>query len=72
MRGARCSRRALVNTVASTAIPRTPPSSRIEFVAPEACPAWSVRTEDRTALADGANTSAMPLPPRMNGPTMLA
>ena len=53
-------------------MPSTPPSSRIALVAPEAWPAWSVRTEDSTALAAGANTSAMPAPARMNGAIMLA
>ena len=61
-----------MNTVASTEMPSTPPSSRMALVAPDACPAWSVRTEASTALADGANTSAMPEPPRTNGPIMLA
>ena len=53
--------------MASTATPSTPPSSRIALVAPEAWPAWSVRTEESIALADGANTSAMPAPAMMNG-----
>ena len=34
-----------VNTVASTATPSTPPSSRIALLAPEAWPACSVRTD---------------------------
>ena len=50
------------NTVASTATPSTPPSSRIALVAPDACPASSGRTAPSTALAAGANTSAMPTP----------
>ena len=53
-------------------MPSTPPSSRIAFVAPEACPASDTLTEERTALAAGANTSAMPAPARMNGAIMLA
>ena len=52
-------------------MPSTPPSSRIAFVAPEAWPVSSVRTDDRTALAAGANTNAIPDPARMNGPIML-
>ncbi len=52
-------------------MPSTPPSSRIALVAPEACPVCEVRTEASTALADGANTSAMPLPASTNGITML-
>jgi len=53
--------------VARTATPITPPTSRIAFVAPDACPACSGRTEASTALADGANTSAMPIPPSASG-----
>ena len=45
----------------------TPPSARIAFVAPEACPASSGRTALRIAFADGANTSDIPVPARMNG-----
>ena len=48
-------------------MPSTPPSSRIALVAPDAWPAWSVRTDDSTALAAGANTSAIPLPASTNG-----
>ena len=58
-----------LNTDASTATPITPPSSRIAFVAPEAWPASCGRTLESTALADGAKTSAMPVPARMNGTT---
>ena len=61
---------ALVNTVESTATPSTPPISRIVLVAPEACPASSGRTEDSTALAAGANTSAMPVPAITKAGTM--
>ncbi len=57
----------VANTVASTATPRTPPSSRIALVAPDAWPASSGRTALRTALAAGAKTSAMPVPAIMNG-----
>ncbi len=57
------------NTVASTATPSTPPSSRIAFVAPDAWPASSGCTLLSTALAAGANTSAMPVPAMMNGIT---
>jgi hypothetical protein len=56
-----------VNTDASTATPSTPPISRIALFAPEACPACWARTEESTALADGANTSAMPAPAMMKG-----
>ena len=56
-----------MNTDASTATPSTPPTSRIALFAPEAWPACSVRTEESTALAEGANTSAMPAPAMMNG-----
>ena len=45
----------------------TPPSSRIAFVAPEAWPASWGRTAPRIAFAEGANTSAMPVPAMMNG-----
>ena len=62
---------ALENTVASTAIPSTPPTSRIALVAPEAWPASDVRTDDSTALAAGAKTSAIPVPAMMNGTTTL-
>jgi hypothetical protein len=51
-----------LNTVASTATPSTPPTSRIVLVAPEAWPASWGRTDERTALAAGANTSAIPVP----------
>ena len=60
------------NTVASTATPSTPPSSRIAFVAPDAWPASSGRTAPSTALAAGANTSAMPVPAITNGIDELA
>ena len=53
-------------------MPSVPPSSRIAFVAPDACPAWLTFTEESTALADGANTSPIPAPASTNGPTMLA
>src|ERR1044072_3078672 len=39
------------------------------LVAPDAWPASSGLTEDSTALAAGANTSAMPVPPMMNAGT---
>ena len=58
-----------LNTDASTATPMTPPSSRIAFVAPDAWPASCGRTLESTAFADGAKTSAMPVPATMNGPT---
>ena len=58
-----------MNTEARTAMPRTPPTSRIALVAPDACPASCGRTAFRTAFAVGANTSAMPVPARMNGIT---
>lgn len=54
-------------TVERTETPSTPPISRIVLVAPDACPASLVRTEERTALAAGANTSAMPAPAITNG-----
>ena len=57
------SRRSPLNTAARTATPRTPPSSRIALLAPDAWPASCGRTAPRTALATGANTSAMPVPP---------
>ncbi len=50
-------------------MPSTPPSSRIALVAPEARPAWSLSTLESTALAAGANTSAMPEPASTNGAT---
>jgi hypothetical protein len=59
-----------VKTEASTATPNTPPTSRIALFAPEAWPACSVRTEASTALAEGANTSAMPAPAITNGINM--
>jgi hypothetical protein len=59
----------LVNTLASTAMPMTPPSSRIAFVAPDAWPVSSWRTELSTAFAEGAKTSAIPAPAIMNGTT---
>ena len=57
------------NTVARTAMPSTPPSSRIALVAPEAWPASSGRTAPSTALAAGAKTIAMPAPAITNGIT---
>ena len=65
-------RRRPVKTVASTATPSTPPTSRIVFVAPEACPASLARTEPSTAFAAGANTSAMPAPAITNPGITLA
>src|SRR3954453_20786774 len=56
-----------LKTLASTATPRTPPTSRIAFVAPEALPASLGATDPSTALAAGANTSAMPVPASTNG-----
>ena len=47
---------------ASTATPNTPPSSRIALLAPEACPSSCGLTEDRTTLATGAKSSAIPRP----------
>src|SRR4051794_32042630 len=56
-----------LKTLASTATPTTPPTSRIAFVAPEALPASAGATDPSTALAAGANTSAIPVPARTNG-----
>ena len=50
-------------------MPSTPPTSRIALVAPEAWPASSGRTALSTALAVGANTSAIPVPAITNGST---
>src|SRR5262249_57381532 len=60
---------AWAKTVANTATPKTPPTSRIAFVAPDALPSCSGETELRTTLATGAKKSAMPVPERMNGRT---
>ena len=47
-------------------MPSTPPSSRIVFVAPEALPTSSERTDPTTALAAGANTRPIPTPPSIS------
>src|SRR5215208_1443378 len=57
------------NTEASTATPRTPPTSRIALLTPEALPSSSGRTAESTTFATGAKKSAMPMPPRMKAPT---
>ena len=57
------------NTAPRTAIPNTPPSSRIALLAPEAMPSWSRRTEPRTTLATGAKKSDIPIPETMNAGT---
>ena len=49
----------------------TPPSSRIAFVAPDAWPASFGPHAREDAFADGAKTSAMPVPAMMNGATRL-
>ena len=55
------------NTEASTATPKTPPTSRIALLAPDACPARSGATDPRIAAADGAKVSAIPTPAIANG-----
>ena len=51
-----------LNTVASTATPKTPPTSRMALFVPDACPAWAGLTTLSSALADGAKTRPMPAP----------
>ena len=57
----------LANTLASTATPSAPPTSRIALLAPLALPSSLGRTLERIMLETGAKTSAMPMPARTNG-----
>ena len=57
------------NTAASTATPRTPPSSRIALFAPDACPSAAGATDERTTFATGAKKSPIPMPESANGAT---
>ena len=54
---------------ASTATPKTPPTSRIAFDAPEALPSSRGPTAVRTMFATGAKNIPIPIPETMNGPT---
>jgi len=54
---------------ARTATPKTPPTSRIAFDAPEALPSSRAPTALRTMFATGAKNIPMPMPERMKGPT---
>ena len=56
-----------VNTLASTATPSAPPTSRIALLAPLALPSSLRATLERIMFETGAKTSAMPMPARMNG-----
>jgi hypothetical protein len=47
---------------ARTATPKTPPSSRIVLLAPDALPSSSCGTAERTTLAIGAKNRPMPVP----------
>ena len=58
-----------MNTDASTATPKTPPTSRTALFAPEALPSSAGLTELRMTFAIGAKNIPMPIPDTMNGPT---
>src|SRR4051812_21505782 len=49
-----------VNTAARTATPKTPPTSRMALLAPDALPSSSGLTAERTTLAIGAKNMPMP------------
>ena len=51
-----------MKTLASTATPSAPPTSRIALLAPLALPSSLRRTLERIMLETGAKTSAMPMP----------
>jgi hypothetical protein len=53
---------AAVTIAPRSATPKTPPSSRLVFVAAEATPAWRVGTDAITAAVMGAIVSAIPDP----------
>src|SRR3954468_22318807 len=54
------------------ATPKTPPSSRIALLEPEALPSSSRRTLERTTFATGAKKSAIPIPEITKAGTRLA
>ena len=58
----------LTKIEASTATPKTPPTSRIAFDAPEALPSSRAPTALRTMFATGAKNMPIPIPETMNGP----
>ena len=60
----------VVSTVPSSAIPNTPPTSRLVFVMAEPRPARCGPTEFITAAVIGAITAAMPCPMIMNTGTI--
>ena len=60
-----------LNTLASTATPSVPPTSRIALLAPLALPSSLRLTLERIMFETGAKTSAMPMPASTNGTTRL-
>src|SRR5207247_44489 len=53
----------------SHASPKTPPSSRIALLAPDAWPSSCLRTDESTTFATGAKKSAIPIPESTKGAT---